>query len=212
MKQFVESDGELVTFHTSAVGVAAQRYESEGGAAFDSWSAHARLVHQCQRGTLSLVDRIGATLVQLPAEHRRTIALVYTPHGWPAWLASKLHTPWGGGNFVAFAAASKLGAEACKKAHPNDAATPARVLQFLLQQGQADALFGRLRTACERARMKAIESYDELRVQRIAQEKQARTAQRDARARRNEELLDRELRGRDERQAAKFAARLRGVA
>ncbi len=212
-KQFLAADAELSDFFTSAIGVRAQSYEPVGGA-FDPRVGDLALIHQIAHGALARYDAVADTMAKLPAEHRRTLALTYAPHGWPTWLADALSPRWGRGCFVALAAALPRAVAAVAKRYPSEApATAARCLEFFVDAGRggADQLFAKLREECDVLRDAALAAYDELRIARVEAEAGAKKAQRAAVEARGAALFA-ELMGRtDERATARFERRLRAA-
>lgn len=205
-ERYQVADSELMEYYTAAVGVGAQKYDSDGGDSFDSWSIHDRMFKSYRRGDMARVDAIGRTLAMISDEHRRTIKLVYEPHGWPPWLASRLSPSWGGGSFVALAATMPRAAEmytvATKDAYP----TPAKVLSWFQTRGmQLPA--ARLKTDCEAARTRALRAYSDAKKE-IGHG--VRKAKLEAAAAR-ERLLNEEIEKKRSRELAKFEARLRGA-
>jgi hypothetical protein len=185
MSKFIEADGEIAEYFTSALGVRAQSYEHTG-VAFDPRHGDDALVRQVWKGEMVRFDALAATMAQLTPDHRRRLGLVYTPHSWPTWLADALAPRWGGGSFVALAATLPRAASALLKRHPETPTSPPRVLGFFMAQGRggADALFGKLREDCEAIRTTALDAYEVLRVARVQAEaaaKRARKAALDAR-------------------------------
>jgi len=187
--RYASADAELAGFFTAALGVIAQGYENNGVQAFLSCHAHAVRILAIQRGHMRWYDRVEATLLQLPAEHRRVLELIYRPHAWPTWLASELATPWGGGSMVALAATLT---------RATDAAGGGSAIGWLVSRGRGGAndgevkrlqgLFRRLREDAEGLRMKALAAYDILRIERV---KRSQANEREVKAARERANADR---------------------
>lgn len=86
--RYTDADAELSEWHTTNAGPRAASIEpTTGRTAFSSDNAaevQLRAVGYLSRheSRIARLDRIRATLAQLSAETRRTLALLYAPHGW----------------------------------------------------------------------------------------------------------------------------------
>lgn len=112
---FVFAERELLDFYTSTLGVAAQRYDSDHGGAYDVNDAHLRLRVDSHRRALDRHAAAECTLAKLDPRHRRTLAIVYAPHSWPALLGLAFGR--GFGSFVGLAIRTMVAQEAFASAH-----------------------------------------------------------------------------------------------
>lgn len=206
--RLAKADEELNGYYLSHLGVAAQGYENSVQA-FVSANAHAARMLRMRKGTMAWWDRVDATLRLLPAEHRVVLTLVYTPHGWPTWLADALSPAWGGGSFVALSATLPRAATASEERKSGQS-----ILGWFAARGRGsdDALWRNLKDDCAKLRLAALEAYEVLRMTRIRDENEA---EREAKRRRDDRVaaFAAEIRAKGEvRQARRFARKLGRVA
>lgn len=224
-RRYGKADDELVGWFSAAIGVKAQSYEASTSA-FDPGRPHEARLRALASGGMSWFDRIAATLAQLTPEHRRIIALVYTPHAAPTWLQDALSPPWGGGSFVQIATALPRATVAAQDRH-RDVTWPERrrgvvrvqpqdgrtVLDWLVARGRRakDVLLTSLREDAEALRMPAIAAYDVLRIARIKAEQVADKEAVERRSERNLALYS-ELVGKKRRKERERRAKRTGIA
>ena len=211
--RYAAADAELAGFFTSAIGLKGQSYDANGGGAFNSNSLHDARIRALDAGSVPWFDRVEATFMRLPANSQRVLALVYTPHGWPTWLADALSTPWGGGSFVALAAGLPRAVAAAGGGSP---------LVWLASRGRGGAnereskamtdLYRRLRQDCEDLRLGALALYDVVRVERIKRSQAAEREEKAAISTRNIALFDDLTGAKSDRDSQRFLARMKRTA
>lgn len=204
-RRYGKADDELVGWFSAAIGVKAQSYEPSTSA-FDPGRPHEARLRALSNGGMRWFDAVGGSLALLEAEHRRVLAAVYTPHGWPTWLADALATPWGGGTFVSLVAGLPRAVLAAR-----DRKEGLTVAGWLSASGRGakDALLRSLRDDGEALRMPALVAYDALRIARIKAEQFETRAAAERRSEANFRLYSELVGRRGAKDRARFEARTR---
>jgi hypothetical protein len=202
--QFLDAERELAEYFTSAIGVAAQNYDANGGA-FDHNALHYRRLAPGHRDALRRHEALAATVRLLSTADHATLAAVYHPHSWPVPLVTAF------GVRVGLAVHSA----AARKAY--EANGRRGIVQWLEDQARRGheapkALFRAIVDECTAKHRAALKAYDKHRVARLEAEKGAKAKAAAAR----EALLVQTLQGRRARpevlHVAELVEALRGAA
>lgn len=214
---FLKADDELSGFFTASVGVRAQNYDTDGGERSIAEDHYRRLRAMKwlgashERGIQAWYDAVRVTLGTIDRTHATLLANIYTPHGWPTWLADRLSAPWGRASFVVIASTTKTAEEAFTK-QTGELATRERVAAWFPKLGRDtkhDAMFQKLRTQCEGDRREAMQAYDEARIAREKREGGEHKERTKLRKEAREKYLDDVLALAEVKRRTKFEAKLR---